>query len=274
MRRFLRIFLVILLVFLIVGCDEDDPKQRVEILPEDLITMEVLDDYMFRDDVQYVDLRNFSSRFLSGYIDSFEIIPFFDYLDYRVFDREDIFEFDADHILDSNELERLFDRDKAIFLYADGCIRSGYLKDVLNHLGYERVYVLGGYYEYQGEYKVLGTGDYVYGNTFYSSYTNLTSGYTYFMYGNHDLGKKITFIRFDITDGDGKTIRGEFYNDDFDYNSQLTILENFIISDIVTMNELYSEVSNLDDSVYSSIPNFTFGIDNDLISLIETLNIN
>ncbi len=274
MKRFLGLFLVVLLVFLVAGCDEDDPKQRVEILPEDVITMVELDDYMFRDDVQYVDLRNFSSRFLSGYIDSFEIVPFFDYLDYRIFDRNDTYEFDADQILDSNELERLFNREKAIFLYADGCIRSGYLKAVLNYLGYERVFVLGGYYEYQGEYKILGTGDYVYGNTFYSSYTNSVSGYTYFMYGKHDMGKKITYIRFDIIDEDGETIRGKFYNDTIDYNNQLTILEDFIVSDIVTMNELYDEVSNLDDSIYSAIPDFTYGIDEDLISLIETLNIN
>ena len=274
MKRFFKLFLMFLVVLSVVGCDEDDPKERVEILPEDEITMEILDDYMFREDVQYVDLRNFDSRFLSGYIDSFEMIPFFDYLDYRVFDRGDTYEFNVDQLLDSNELERLFDREKAIFLYADGCIRSGYLKDVLNHLGYERVYVLGGYYEYQGEHKVLGTGNYVYGNTFYSSYFSLTSGYQYIMYGTHDLGKKITFIRFDIIDDEGITLRGESYSEITDYNTQLTILESFIISDIVTMNELYSEVSNLDESIYSSIPSFTMGFNDDLVSLIETLNIN
>lgn len=161
------VLLTIFTLFFLASCTpvEEGP---IEILPEDIITMEELDNYMFRDDVQYVDLRNYEQSFKSGFIYSFEMIPFFDYLDYRAFDRSNTYEFEPSQIVREDELFRLFDKDKAIFLYADGCIRSGYLKDVLNYLGYERVYVLGGFGDYNGEHKVLGDGVYSIGSTFYS----------------------------------------------------------------------------------------------------------
>jgi len=128
------------LILGLTGCAKDD---ILEITPDTLITMENLDLYMYRDDVQYVDLRNFEASFHTGYIDGFERIPFFDFLDFRAFNRGRTYEFKPDQLLDTNLLSRLFKPEKAIFLYADGCIRSGYVKDALNYLGYERVYVIG-----------------------------------------------------------------------------------------------------------------------------------
>jgi rhodanese-related sulfurtransferase len=269
-KRIIIPFLLIILV--LTGCEPEE--ELIPIEPDDLITMEVLDDYMFRDDVQYVDLRNFNAKFQSGYIDTFEHIPFFDYLDYRAFDRGDIYEFSPDQILDAQELEHLFDRDKAIFLFADGCIRSGYLKDVLNHLGYERVYVLGGFYEYQGEHLILGSGYYEFGNQFHSTYTSSETNITYMVSGTIDIGHKITSIRFDILDGDNYTFRGEGYDPVIDYNEELTILESHIITDIVTFNELYDALTDLDHSGYGDILGYSLGFSDDFIALIETLVIN
>ena len=261
---------LLLIIFFIVGC-ENNIIEKDEIKADDLIIMDNLDEYMFRDDVQYVDLRNYESRFRTGFIYSFEIIPFFDYLDYRAFNRNDSYEFNPDQILSENELERLFDRNKAIFLYADGCIRSGYLKDVLNYMGYERVYVLGGLFEYQGEHMVFGDGYYTIGDTFYNKFFDELSGYTYYVYGSYDMGRKIIDIRFDIVDEENISLRSPEYSIFIDYNQQLTILENFIISDIVTINELFDGLNNLDDNRYNNIIGYTWETDDGIKDLISGL---
>jgi len=271
MRKIFVLTGALFLLFGLSSCKPEDTEEILAIEPDDLITMAELDSYLFRDDVQYVDLRNFNSRYMSGYIDGFENIPFFDYLDYRAFDRNDVYEFNADQILNVREIERLFNRDKAIFLYADGCIRSAYVKDVLDYLGYERVYVLGGFYEYEGEHLIIGTGDFVFGNMFSSSYTNEEEGFTYYMYGLFNIGRKIVSIRFDIIDEDGNTLRGVDYDPMLNYNEQLTILENFITDEGVDFNELYKELSDLETSIYGDIEGYTLGYDDDLLSLIETL---
>ena len=257
-------------LFFVSGCEDKTVEVDI-ILADDLITMENLDDYMFRDDVQYVDLRNYEARFRAGFIYSFEIIPFFDYLDYRAFNRNDTYEFNPDQILREQELERLFDRDKAIFLYDDGCIRSGYLKDVLNYLGYERVFILGGLYEYAGEHMISGDGEYTLGDTFYGKYTDEDNDVTYIVYGEFDLGRKIVDIRFDIIDSDNISFRSPSYNLDTDFNTQLTMLEDYIVFDMVTMNELYGSLSNKGDLGYNNIIGLTWEIDVNIINLINTL---
>lgn len=265
---------VILLFFgvlILGGCESNKEEELIVINSDDIITMEVLDSYLGRDDVQYVDLRNFNSRFMSGYIEDFENIPFFDYLDYRTFDRNDSYEFSPDQILNTREIDRLFDKDKAIFLYADGCIRSGYVKDVLDYLGYERVFVLGGFYEYQGDHLIIGTGDFTFGDMFYSTYTSSTTEYTYYISGKFDIGKKIIDIRFDIVDENGITFRSTGYDEDIDYNEQLTILENYIVDDMVNFNQLYSSITSLSSPGYGNSEGYTLGFNSDLIALIETL---
>ncbi len=261
---------LMLVLFFVAGCN-GVTEDLVKIKPDDVITMDNLDNYMFRNDVQYVDLRNYDARFRTGFIYSFEIIPFFDYLDYRVFNRNDTYKFNPDQIISEAELEYLFDRDKAIFLYADGCIRSGYVKDVLNYLGYERVYILGGFFEYSGDYLKVGDGDYSIGNTFYSKYVDSNTDYTYFVYGTFDMGRKINTIRFDILDQNNDSIRSLNYDTSMDYNDQLTIFENFIISDIVTMTELYNSLIDINNNDYNEIPGLTWEVDEGIIQLIYGL---
>ena len=222
MRKLLLKIVLIQTIFL-VGCTQDI-DEVIEIKNDDIITMENLDEYMFRDDVQYVDLRNFESRFLNGFIYSFESIPFFDYLDYRAFNRNDTYKFDPSHIINVDQIERFFDKDKAIFLYADGCIRSGYIKDVLAYLEYENVFILGGFFDYDGEYIVLGDGYYTFGDTFYTHYYDIENGLTYYVYGSYNLSRKIIEIRFDIIDDELISLRSNNYDELIDYNYLLTEL--------------------------------------------------
>lgn len=274
MKRFSRLFILAIFGVFLVSCNTNNEDELVEILPDDLITMEILDDYMYRDDVQYVDLRNYNASFQTGWIDGFELIPFFDYLDYRAFDRDGVYEFNHDQIVDQRELERLFDKEKAIFLYADGCIRSGYLKDVLNYLGYERVYVLGGFYEYEGIYKMDGTGDYSIGDNYYASYTNTETNMTYVVYGTYSMSRIISDIRFDILDENGETIRLGNPDTGIDYHRNLTILENYISLDAVTFTNLLREFENLEESRYHEIENFEWEEFEDLYYLFLELGVN
>ena len=269
MRRLTALLSVLLLVLILTSCEEE-PEVLI-ITAESEITMENLDDYMNRDDVQYVDLRNFNDIYLSGYIKGFENIPFFDYLDYRAFDRDGVYDFSPDQIINEREINRLFEEDKAIFLYADGCIRSGYVKDVLNYLGYERVFVLGGFYEYQGEYLVIGTGDFTFGNTFYGEYVDESNGYTYFVSGNVDVAHNIKSVRFDIATATGESLRnGEIVNG-YNYNNELTSLEEFILEQGGNWNQHYARILDLETSGYDQIEGYTLGFPDSLMALIETV---
>ena len=267
MRKILLNIVLIQTIFM-VGCMRNN-EDIIEIKSDDIITMENLDDYMFRDDVQYVDLRNFESRFLSGFIYSFESIPFFDYLDYRAFDRNDTYEFDPAHIINENEIYRLFDKDKTIFLYADGCIRSGYLKDVLAYLEYDMVFVLGGYFDYVGEYKVLGDGDFSIGSTFYNVYFDDTNDLTYIVYGRFDLGRKIIEIRFDILNDENSSVRDTYLMDLVPVNSELTKLEDYIVYDLVTFTELYNSLINLEESGYDDISLLSSEVIDNILNVIK-----
>ncbi len=246
MKKIWLLSLVFLTVFLITGCGE----KELEITAESEISMENLDLYLYRSDVQYVDLRNHQAQFKYGFIDGFESIPFFDYLDYRAFDRGRTYEFNPDQLRDTSILERLFNRDMAILLYADGCIRSGYIKDALNHLGYERVFVIGGYYEYLGDNKIYGDGTYEIGNTFYTKSVDTSTGFVYIMYGDYDVAKNVDDIHFDVFDSDSESIR---YDESLSLDSTLTIIENHIKSNIYNFNEIVelledenSDIANLE----------------------------
>jgi rhodanese-related sulfurtransferase len=54
----------------------------------------------------------------------------------------------------------LFDEDKYIVLMCAGGTRAGFVKDALDHLGYENVYNAGGLSSYAGDNMVLGDGVY------------------------------------------------------------------------------------------------------------------
>ena len=264
------LILVLIQTTFMLSCTQKN-EEITDIKTDDLITMENLDEYMFRDDVQYVDLRNFEARFADGFIYSFEVIPFFDYLDNRAFIRNDGYNFQPEQLLSENEFLRLFDKNKSIFLYADGCIRSGYIKDILNYLGYEKVFVLGGYFEYDGEHKVLGDDYFKFGNSFSNRYYNSDTELTYYIYGGFNMDRKINSVRFDIVDKYGVSLRTPNYSEDFDYNYQFKNLEDYIKSDIVTFKELKYSFHDDQNENYKSLLNFDRLIFDDLMLLIEPL---
>lgn len=267
MKRLFIIFTVFL-VILLSSCKNNN-QDLVEITKDMEITMENLDDFMFRDDVQYIDLRNYQARYSSGYIENFDIIPFFDYLDNRVFDRNDAYEFSPDQLLNENEMYRLFDQDKAIFLYADGCIRSGYIKDILTHLGYERVFSLGGYFEYEGAYKVFGDGVFELGNTFYEAYED-DNLITYQISGVYEMDKKIKSIRIDIIDQDGYSYRNPA---NITLHTHLADFESYILGEVVTFNELYTLLSTSPADVSIPFNNLEQNYQDGIMEVISSLTV-
>ena len=261
---------LIIFILLLSGCsttsqDNEEPLLK-EIKPDDLITMELLDDYMNRPDVQYIDLRNMDAKFRSGYIKDFESIPFFDYLDNRLFVRYGTYEFNPDQIQNEELIRAMFDEDKAIFLYAAGCVRSAYVREVLLYLGYERVYVLGGYYEYEGEHKVLGDGSFDLGNSEYRIHV-ASDGTTYRLGVTYEITKAIMDIRIDIISPEGISYRSENFSSEINYNEQLTILENYIESQYTNLYTIHEFLSNETPDHYDTIEDYTLGFSDDLVSL-------
>lgn len=271
MRKKTYVFLSVLLLIFLASCTSNESEEIKEILPDTIITMDILDEYMFRDDVQYVDLRNHEQLLRSGFIYSFENIPFFDYLDYRAFVRNGTYEFSPDQIINEEQLTRFFDPEKAILLTADGCIRSGYIKDALNYLGYERVYIIGGFYEYVGENKVLGDGYYEKGTSFFAGYTDQNTELTYHVYGVLQLDRHPTEIYIDVFDERGISIRSEGYNPEIDYNIQYARLEAAILQYGTNFNDLYGYFTDPEENDYKEIEGYTLGFPEGLLKTIRQL---
>ncbi len=158
MKKFLILIGALALTLTLRGCSND-----VEELPEipETVTMDTVDDFLGRPDVQYVDLRNFDDKMKSGYISGFEMIPFFDYLEATdILVRTDEWNFSAADIHSQGGLEELFDADRTIFLMCGSGTRAGYVKVALESLGFENVINIGGIADYSGEAMVTGDGSY------------------------------------------------------------------------------------------------------------------
>lgn len=166
MKKLLLLLTVFALGFALTACDDgEDVDNELPALPDE-ITMENVDEYIGRPDVQYVDLRNFDDKINQGYIAGFEMIPFFDYLHGEdVLVKMGAWEFEAAAIKDQAALERLFDDEKAILLMCAGGTRAGYVKEALESIGYDNVYNIGGFGAYAAldgaENLVLGDGMFV-----------------------------------------------------------------------------------------------------------------
>ncbi|MGS0972100.1 MAG: rhodanese-like domain-containing protein [Candidatus Izemoplasmataceae bacterium] len=258
------LFSLILIVSILTSCTNKNTPIPINF--DDEITMVNLDLYMERDEVQYVDLRNFDAKFAAGYIDGFEMIPFFDYLDNRAFDRNHTYMFDPNQILNEDIMTTYFDQEKTIFLYADGCIRADYVREVLLHLGYEKVFTLGGYFEYNGDFNILGDSSYEIGRVFYQKVT--VNHQTYLAYGRFEMDQTITEIHFDLFDEDGNSIRQSNTEIDVSFDT----LESYIVKDVVTFNDLYDLLNN-EMSPYYQLDTVTINYHDGLISLINKLQV-
>ncbi|MCA1949546.1 MAG: hypothetical protein LDL24_03170 [Treponema sp.] len=128
------------------------------------ITMENLDQYLFRTDVLVVDLRNLEERFNAGYIIGTETIPFFQYLEGRMVSRGTVdgkatWDAKLAKVNDGFAFANYFPQNKAIILFCASGTRAAYVKTVLDAKGY-KTYNAGAFKDYKGPNKVLGDGVY------------------------------------------------------------------------------------------------------------------
>ncbi|KFZ27561.1 MAG: hypothetical protein KQ78_00298 [Candidatus Izimaplasma bacterium HR2] len=154
MKKLLVLLAVLTLSFTLTACNGEED------LPETM-TMAELDGFMGRSDVQYIDLRNFDERMKAGYIEGFEVIPYFDYLKYQgiLSDANGGWVFDTGEIGAVGSMREMFNEDKTILLMCGSGTRAQYVMDALLSLGYENVINIGGYAAYieaDGEAVVLG----------------------------------------------------------------------------------------------------------------------
>jgi len=130
------------------------------VLPSE-VSMANIDKLVGRPGAKYVDLRNVKDKYVAGYIDGFENISFFEYLDNNALVRNNKWEFSAADIQSKAKLTNMFgDRNREIFLMCGSGTRAGYLKAALEEIGYTKVYNAGGIKDYEGDRKVLGDAEF------------------------------------------------------------------------------------------------------------------
>lgn len=169
MKKFLSLF--ILFLFLVPGCSnkgyKDIPPKTKHTDNDAMISpinTKNIDEYMFRDDVQYVDLRNSESILNDGYIAGFEFIPYYSIIasfsehdalfqmkstkdsDGKTIHAGQVGGFIAQYEESEKMIENLFSKEKYIFLISVGGSESAYLINLLIQLGYngELLYNVGG----------------------------------------------------------------------------------------------------------------------------------
>ncbi|MEC9485581.1 MAG: rhodanese-like domain-containing protein [Candidatus Izemoplasma sp.] len=159
MKKLFALLAALVLTFALTACGGEEELPEIP----DTVTMAEIDDYLNREDAQYIDLRNWDDKMKSGYISGFEFIPFFDYLEYEnILVRTDgNWDFAAEDIVSQAGLQGLFDSEKTIFLMCGSGTRAGYVKAALDSLGYENVINVGGISDYDGANMVVGDGSYV-----------------------------------------------------------------------------------------------------------------
>lgn len=134
----------------------DGVYSGVTVLPEE-VNMANIDSFLSRPGAKYVDLRNVADKYTAGYIDGFELVSFFEYLDGRALVRNNGWDFSSEDIISRAILQNIFgDMDREVFLMCGSGTRAGYVKAALEELGYTNVHNVGGISAYSGDHKVLG----------------------------------------------------------------------------------------------------------------------
>ncbi len=122
-----------------------------------VVDMNNIDTYLGRTGAKYVDLRNVADKYKAGYIDGFEFVSFFEYLDGNALKRNKGWEFSAADIVSRTILQNIFgNKKREIFLMCASGTRAGYVKAALESIGYTNVRNVGGISAYKGKNKVLG----------------------------------------------------------------------------------------------------------------------
>jgi len=134
----------------------DNVYSGVAPLPEK-VSMDNIDSYLSRPGAKYVDLRNVADKYVGGYVDGFELVSFFEYLEGRALVRNNGWEFSEEDVINKSVLKNVFgDTDREVFLMCGSGTRAGYVKSALESIGYTKVYNAGGIRDYAGKNKVLG----------------------------------------------------------------------------------------------------------------------
>lgn len=163
--------IIAIFICLICGCNKDsydNIPSKINASDNDQVTSPVntknIDNYMFRKDVQYVDLRNAESIINDGYIAGFEFIPYYSVIasfsEYdALFQMKSLTDgqgntiypgqvggFVAQYEESERMIEELFSKDRYIFLISVGGSESAYLINLLIQLGYDGnlLYNIGG----------------------------------------------------------------------------------------------------------------------------------
>jgi rhodanese-related sulfurtransferase len=158
MRRITVLLTAVFLVFLVMGCSSTAEKTTLS--GDEDITMANMDEYL-NADARFIDLRDFDDMFNGGYIAGFEVVPFFQYLEGRAVERNNGWEFSSADIIKAAMLDNIFGpKDREVFVMCSSGARSGYTKEALEAIGYEKVYNIGGIRDYQGDHKIFGDEDF------------------------------------------------------------------------------------------------------------------
>jgi rhodanese-related sulfurtransferase len=122
-----------------------------------VVDMGNIDAYLDRAGAKYVDLRNVGDKYKAGYIDGFDVVSFFEYLDGNALKRNNGWEFSDADVVSKIILQNIFgNKKREIFLMCASGARAGYVKSALENIGYTKVYNVGGIKDYKGKRKVLG----------------------------------------------------------------------------------------------------------------------
>lgn len=138
--------LSIILVVFLVACEQAPYR------------MDNLDDYILEPNIQKVDVRGQEERLANGYVDRFQSIALVELLGQNAIDLSNGYNFEPEDILNEAFIRALFDEEaEAIVIMCNSGTRSRYMVRVLEHLGYDNVYNLGAYTDYNGAYFINGS---------------------------------------------------------------------------------------------------------------------
>jgi len=169
----------LLIIFFIVGCgNQTSNNNRYETIPQKIdlngtnieassINTQNIDDYLFREDVVYVDLRHYSWVVKDGHIAGFSFYPFYELIatkegttndgvptDNRLFKMKnesgmlgEIGNFVPNYVESELVLNELFPKDKYIFAISQSGQESRYLLNLLIQYNYDasKLYNIGGF---------------------------------------------------------------------------------------------------------------------------------
>lgn len=191
MKKFFSVILVFMFLF-VTSCKKDNEPKILKI-PEKIsatdnaafsspINSHNLDKYLFRDDVQYVDLRSSYMVLEEGYVAGFEFIPYYNIVAssvegaklYQTKRTQDAGgnnisvgqtgSFFAQYEESEQIINSLFSKTKYIFLISQGGSEGAYLINLLIQLGYDGnlLYNVGGVSNSEGieSYRDVKTNKY------------------------------------------------------------------------------------------------------------------